>query len=409
MAKYCGHRSGEIVFLGSGGEMPNIDGMVGVLVPVHMQGLDLMRDYVVRDGQIVLRTPQPSGARIAMVGVYDVPCGIATYTRSLIDGMRGRVKDIHVFSEYETGAPDSSGLTHCWRRGQPLDELVNTIKAYDPDVIIVQHEYGNFPVARHWLAFLGVLGQYHTIVTLHSVYNHQDKTIVEAACQDIVVHTEGAYQMLKHKQLNGRVTVIPHGCPPPGPRERLWNLYGSSHTILQHGFGFPYKGWENALQTVAVLKNKYSDVFYTGLMSERWPGVHRAYRASLYELAGKLGISENVGLVLGYQSDNVLDAYMRTNRVAFFPYPDNGEHTVYGCSGAARTAMVAGLPVVASGVPLFEDLREVVPTPDSIDGWVSALEHVFEGGGNIAKQDEFLLSHSWEASATQYLDLVSSA
>jgi len=407
LSKYIGHRVGEIEF-------------VGVTPPSLLQGVEfikvddldlpdlyeLRQTYVVRDDHLVPREPEPEGARIAMVGVFDVPCGIATYTKSLIGGMGGRPKDLHIFAEYENDNPDSTWLTHCWNRGKPLTELVSAVKAYDPDVIIIQHEYGNFPNARHWLAFMGALQNYHVIVTLHSVYRHQDKTIIEASCPDIVVHTHGAAQVLADKKINGRVTVIPHGCPPPSTRDKLWNLYGSPHTILQHGFGFPYKGWGDAIRTVAALKPDYPDVFFTGLMSERWPGVHKVYQQKLYELANKLGVQENVGLVLGYQSDNVLDSYMRTNRVALFPYLENGDHTVYGCSGAARAAMAAGLPVVASNVPLFEDLQGVVPRPRDIDGWAGAIDGIFKNGGDIEGQDAFLSSHTWPASAGQYLELI---
>jgi glycosyltransferase involved in cell wall biosynthesis len=247
-------------------------------------------------------------------------------------------------------------------------------------------------------------------VTLHSVYAHKDKSIVEAACRDIVVHTVGARRVLVEvKQVGGRVTLIPHGCPPPNREPPLWNLYGSPHTMIQFGFGFPYKGWEHSVAIVARLKKDYPDVFFTGLMSERWPDVHVRHARELRRLARELDVSEHVGLVLGFQSDPVLDAYLRTNRVGIFPYREQGEHTVYGCSGAARECMAKGLPVVTSTVPLFEDLEGVVPRRNTVEGWADAVAEIFEHGGDLARQDAFLTTRSWPIVARSYLDLLNDA
>jgi glycosyltransferase involved in cell wall biosynthesis len=368
-----------------------------------------MNKFMVRNGRLVKRSGEnPAGARVAFVGVYGVPCGIATYTEALIRHMRPQVADIHVFAEREANLPDSNDITRCWNRGQPLHELVEKVKAYDPDIVFVQHEYGNFPNARHWLSFISALQDWHVVTVLHSVYAHRDKTIVEAACRDIIVHTPAALHMLKDvKQVGGRITHIPHGCSLMESNDRLWNLYGSEHTLVQFGFGFNYKGWDHALETVAALKPEFPDIFYTGLMSERWPGVHDNYRRDLLELAVKLGIKENVALIPGFQSDETLDSYLRTNRVAFFPYRDNHEHAVFGCSGAARLAMSKGIPVVASGVPLFDDLSGVVARPTTVEGWAAAIRETF---GNkeeqVRRQAAFLIENSWDNTVKRYLSLL---
>lgn len=409
MAVFAGYRGKSIGFVGSSKPLASDFDVIEVKAPLDtVPAKELLERFEVRRGQVVAKTGnKAAGARVALVSVFGVPCGIATYSHWLWDAMLPLVGEGHVFSEIED-VPTVDGVTQCWERGKPLGNLVSALKDYDPDLVIVQHEYGNYPVARHWLSFMGALAQFNTVVTLHSVYSHRDKTIVEASCPNIVVHTEAARRMLvEEKQVSGRVTVIPHGCNPCVSREKLWNLYASDHTILQSGFAFPYKNHADALRVVAALKTDYPDVFYTALLSERWPGAHEAYIRELQDQAYRMGIGEHVALIRGFQSDPVLDSFLRTNRVALFPYGDQGDHTVLGCSGAARVAMTAGVPVVASSVPLFDDLQGVVPRPSNVSGWADAVSALFESpGAQLDAQDRFLAENSWESAAESYLALL---
>jgi glycosyltransferase involved in cell wall biosynthesis len=403
VARVVGHRAGKIVFVGD--QVEGL-GLEFLPAPEGLLATEIQAQYEVRRGKLLKKDPNRRD-RIALVSVYDVPCGIATYSKWLWDEMKSRVDEARIFAEEEKGAPCNPDVVRCWRRGEPLTQLVAELKAYDPDIIYVQHEFGNFPNARHWLAFMGALSNYRVVVTLHSVYrSHRDKIVIEASCPEIIVHTPSARaSLVDEKQLSSKVHVIPHGCSAPEPG-RLWNIYHSEHTVLQFGFGFPYKGWENAIEAVATIKEHHPDVFYTGLMSERWPGVHADYAASLNAYAEQLGVAENIGIIRGFQSDAALDAFLRTNRVALFPYRDNGEHTVQGCSGAARVAMSKGTPVVASGVPLFEDLDGVVPRPSTVEGWASAVMEAFDhNADHVARQDKFLVDNSWAKSAERYLSV----
>jgi glycosyltransferase involved in cell wall biosynthesis len=371
-----------------------------------------MNNYFIRGDEVVSKSEAAqdhTNLRVALISVYGVNCGISTYAEALWEHMAPRVKEIKIFAEIEENATERDDIIRCWQRGKPLIALADAIKEYNPDVIYIQHEYGPFPIARHWLAFMGALSGYRVITTLHSVYaSHWDKTVVEASCPEIVVHTQSAYDTLMHvKQISSKVNIIPHGCEPCTDASKFWNIYHSAHTILQFGFGFPYKGWNNSLDIVAALKTTYPDIFFTGLMSERWSGTHIEYVRELNAYARKLGISENVGLIRGFQSDPVLNSYFRVNRIALFPYRDNGEHTVLGCSGAARLAMSKGMPVVASGVPLFEDLEGVVARPTTVEGWAEAISQLFENPKpQLLKQNEFLEENSWDIIANKYLNLI---
>ena len=380
----------------------------------HLGNSDLMHLARIRDGRVVESRAvfnNPSDLRVACIAVHKIRCGIATYSDWLWEAMRPMVKDLHVFAEEHSDAAEAPGVSHCWKRGQPLSKLLEAVRAYDPDVVYIQHEYGIFPDARYWLSLLSGLHEFRTVVALHSVYAHKDKTIVEAACSEIIVHSNRAAKELKEtKKVPGKVHVIPHGTFPT-QHGKHWNLYRTPHTLIQFGFGFRYKAYETALEAVAILKADYPGIFFTGIFSEsaQGRGEMDAYYRDLQERVRALGIEDNVAIIRGFQSDESLDAYIRTNRVALFPYKDNGEHTVFACSGAALLAMSKGVPVIASHVPLFDSLDGVCARPATAQELVTEIRALFDDAAmqaQVERQDRYLEENRWANAARRYLGVL---
>jgi glycosyltransferase involved in cell wall biosynthesis len=388
----------------------------------HIPSLDLITGCRVREGKLINKMARKpaSQMKVAFVGNWKMRCGIATYSNNLWGEVIKHVGDAKLFIEVnevtgplnevgnQTISPDK--VVPCWKRGQSLQELVKQIKEYEPDIVWIQHEFGLWPNAMHWLAFMNQLSDYRVIVTMHSVFHHRDKTIVEAAIPEIVVHLDGAKKVLKEeKQIPGKVYVIPHGCFPCTNRERLWNFYKSDRTFMQFGFGFRYKGWENAVRACAILKQKYSDVFFTGLFSEspHNKAEHEMYYNELMALVDTLGVQENVAIIRGFQSEETLDSYMRTNQATLFPYVSHPAHEVWGASGAARIAMAKGLPVVTSSVNHFSDLPSI--KADSPEEIAAALDKLFTDKAHreaqVQKQINYLDENTWENVAKKYVSL----
>lgn len=414
---FIGYRDTKILFVSSSPCLSDDCEIIEWIDP-DIEGkpaAQIIHDYEVWRGKVVERAAcKPIGQlRLALVGVYRIQCGIATYAEQLFPRFAEAVEECRIFAEVASEAPEEDNVERCWMRGEPLTELTKRIHAFRPDVVYVEHEFGIFPNARHWLAFISQMSGYRVFVKQHSIFYHKDKLVCESAIPNIIVHSQIGKKVLKEKGVPSEVHVIPHGCFPCTNTERLWNLYHSPHTLVQFGFGFEYKGWENALKAVAKLKESYPQVFYTGLFSEsKFNRVyHDNYYDRLMELVRELGIEGQVALIRGYQSDESLDAYLRTNQVAVFPYVRNGEHTVYGVTGAARLAMATGTPTIASDVPQFDDLEGVCPRPATVDDIVAEVSTLFNSKeartALVARQNAFLEETSWDRVAKAHLDLMS--
>ena len=378
---------------------------------------DIIKNYEVWRHTVIDRSSvRPcEQLRIALVGVYRIQCGISTYAEQLFPRLAAKVSECRIFAEHtDTAVPDESGVVRCWRRGEPLTDLVRQIRDFCPDVVYVEHEFGIFPNARYWLSFVAQMQEYRLFVKQHSVFYHKDKLVCEACVPEIIVHTEIGRKVLKEKGVTANVHVISHGCTPCTESKRFWNLYHSPHTIVQFGFGFEYKGWETALRSIAILKPTFPDVFYTGLFSESKFNklLHQNYYNKLNALIQELGIESNVAIIRGYQSDQSLEAYLRTNQIAIFPYVMNGEHTVYGATGATRLAMTQGIPTIVSDVPQFDDMDGICPRPANSAELAQEIETFFNSKNvrekQIERQNKFLLDNSWENVTQQHLDLFSS-
>lgn len=355
-----------------------------------------------------------SGLKLAFIGVWGIPCGIYTYSEALYPHFQKHFKQVRWFcEEADIPYPNDDWLVPCFKRGESLAKLNKALSEYKPDVVFIQHEYGIFPNAAHWLAFLSdVSWKYEVFAQLHSVYRHKDKTICEAAIPNILVHSQLAKDVLEEKGIRGSIRVVSHFCPPLGDQTRLWNLYQRNHTLVQFGFGFEYKGWEQALQIVASLKPKYPDIFYTAVMSTAAHANHDALINRLHDLAESLGLQDNVAIIKGFQTDEVIESYLRTNQVALFPYISNKDHEVFGASGASRHGIRFGVPTVVSGVPHFYDLRGVCAYGSSPAEMAQEIDNLFSNKEYrdevVKRQNEFALAHSPEKTVERICTLMSS-
>lgn len=423
MARFVGVKHNRICVVSD--NLFNNDGLEIIEIPPelsHVSSADLISNCIIRNSKIKCKSiKKPANElKLALVGNWKMRCGIATYSEHLWPEITKHMGDFKLFieeNEISTGdihqlgdqTIDDSQVSVCWKRGQSLSKLVQEIKAYDPDIVLIQHEFGLWPNASYWLAMMNQLSEYRIVVTMHSVFHHRDKTIVEAAMPEIVVHLPGAVDVLKkEKGISAKVHVIPHGCYPYN-KERLWNFYKSDKTFMQFGFGFRYKGWENSIKATALLKEKYPEVFFTGLFSESPYNKidHQIYYNELMRLVDELDLTENVSILRGYQSDATIDSFLRTNQATLFPYTSHPEHEVFGASGAARMAMSKGLPVITSSVNHFSDLPTI--KADSSEEIAAALEMLFTESGakekQVALQTTYLCENTWEKVGQRYVNL----
>lgn len=385
---------------------------------------ELLLKYKVNNGIIELKKQlkKVKDLKIAFVSNYWMHCGLSTYAENLYPEIIKNIGDYRLFIEDNVVNKikendkniQQDKVVICWKRNNSLKELIKQIKLFNPDIVLINHEWGLFPDTKYWLSFLTQISDYRVITTMHSIFpNHYDKVVVEASIPEIVVHLEEAKNcLINKKNISGKVYVIPHGCYENNKIGKLWNTYKSDHTFIQVGFGLRYKCFEDSIKAVALLKEKYKDIFFTAVFSEskQLSIEHDLYHKELVNLIYKLNVEDNVGIIRGFQSNVCLDSYFRTNRVAVFPYKSSGEHFVYGASGAARLAMSKNIPVITSSIPHFDDLNSIkADTPEQI---AKELDLLFSDSKlekqQIDRQNSYIEENAWEIVANKYIEIFKS-
>ena len=365
----------------------------------------------------LLRKYPSKDTRLAVICNWNQKCGISTYTKFLINELKQLIPNIRIFSEFnpEGQTEQKDDVVYCWKRNDNIKQLKKEIRKYDPTIIMVQHEYGIFPTVSFWYNILTFLQDYKYFVVLHSIYEHRDKFLCESPLNNVVVHTQEAAQMLHHKGYNNNCVVIPHGCHEPS-QDRNWNLYGTPYTIMQYGFAFEYKNFEDSIRATKLLKDKdpkYDKVYLTCYLSEssNCKNIHEAYYQKLKVLVEELGIEENVGLIRGFLTDRQLDEALKTNQICVLPYKTRAEHDVFGSSGAAKVAMSHKIPVIVGNCHLFDDVKAAgLPTVANAQEIADICHSIFEDWkvkkAIIDKQAQFCKDNNWKVTAQRYYDFM---
>lgn len=362
-----------------------------------------------------------SKMKIAIICNWRTPCGISTYTKYLVDALRPKVSEVKIFSEIETKADTSDdekdNVVRCWKRGESMLPTIKQLKEWKPDFVIIQHEFGIFPKATFFLQMIQGLENIPHAIVLHSVYGtHLDKTICTAAIKNIIVHSNEAKSTLEKLGHTTNFTqVIPHGTVVYENTTELWNIFQTPFAIVQFGFGFFYKGVDRAIEAVGHLKAsdpKFKDIFYCYLCSEsaNAVGTHAQYQEYLQTLIDKLDLHDNVAIIRKYNSEEIINNYLRTAKLALFPYVTDPNNIVYGASGAIRIAMANKIPVVASESHMFDDLEGVIPRPASSLELAQEMDKIFSSEkyrkSLLEKNHNYVIDNEWSITADRYLTAI---
>lgn len=371
---------------------------------IKIQGLETIEadNPDVAIGKKIAFGQKPEKLRIALICNWGDQCGISTYTENLVNALRPKLQELKIFSEGEY-----------WTRGESMVGCIQAVKEWKPDLVFIQHEFGLFPRATHFLKMLELLNNMPYIITLHSVYEHLDKTICTAYIKNMIVHSEEGRNSLRAKGHLNNIFVIPHGCIQVDDNSELWNIFQNDHAIIQFGFGFNYKGVDLAIDAIHHLKQtmpKFNDIFYCYLCSEspHTANIQQNYYDYLKNKVDEAGLQENVTIVRGFLSDQHISNFLRTAKLAIFPYKNDETNVVYGASGAVRVAMANHIPVIASDCHLFDDLAGVVPRISNHLDLAKEIDKVFSNwkykDALLAKNCEFVEKNKWASIADRHIE-----
>ena len=365
--------------------------------------------------------------KVAMLATTGESCGIAAYTRHLLEPLSELV-DV----ELEPIQPGRQPDAHYREQAARLNQA---------DVIHIQHEHSFWgSVLPGGSAFwvLRYLLHRPVVVTAHTTYSvaellrvaterrllhrlakevlirrpaYRDSVeIAPFATARCIVHTdEGRRALIARGAVPAHVHTIPPGIAPPLPaptggkafRERF-RLAGRPVVSL-FGFLAPSKGYEVALEALAGLPPEVALVFAGGPRTEDMAPYADQLRARI----AAAGLEGRVRIT-GFLPDEQVAEAMAASDIVIAP------HTQATGSYSVTVPMAHGKPIVASDQACFVEAcaripcLRIVPTGDAAalrQALAELLQSPEERDRLSRAAAEYARTHSWEAAARRTVEV----
>lgn len=311
--------------------------------------------------------------KVAWVSSYNSRCGIAEYSRFLVQHFPESEFDITVFAKDEPGVlNDGENVVRCWNK-KSYDGLVERILAQGAGVAVFQFHLEFFepedfgPIVRKLKkAGVAIVVFPHRTKDPEHRANELSLRLIRdelAMCDRILVHQIEDLNNLKGIGLVDNVALFPHGChlidevPRDLVRKQL-NLSRYPLIVGMFGFFFEHKGIFEMIQATALLREAVPNVLLL-LANAAHPsdGSHHEIARCTQEII-RLGLERNILMVTDFLEEHESLYLLSASDMLILPYRNTAE----SASGAVRVALSANRPVLCSPNPIFKDLEGVVFT-----------------------------------------------
>ncbi len=309
--------------------------------------------------------------KIAFIGNY-VPrqCGIATFTRDLVESMvENKIKQTVKTEGFVVAMNDESRtydypeiVTHTIRQDYQRDylEAVQYINLSGAGICILQHEFGIFggDEGVYILSLvqrleIPLMATFHTVLKNPSYNQKIILQEISRKAEKVVVMSNLAVDFLKniYKIPAEKISLIEHGVPDFSYMDRETckkKLHlENKKSLLTFGLFSRDKGIDTVIKALPPVVEKHPETLYI-ILGKTHPAVVRTfgeeYRNYLQRLVGKYNLRRNVYFYDRYVSNKELFSYLSSIDLYITPYLNKAQIT----SGALSYAIGAGTAVVST-------------------------------------------------------------
>ena len=371
-------------------------------------------------------TAQRSVVDLDVITTWNSRCGIAEYSRNLVEGFGRQVK-VNVFADAGAEIVDQTaetGVRRVWLNGlEKIEhELFPFIRQSRGTVLHVQHNFGflnNADLAR----ILRVESlRRPVVVTLHRTADLQlvDRAVSLRSIKQslglaaaLIVHQEADVTTLKEFGIIDNVVKIPIGCGRPLTLDRAasrsyLNLGSKPFIVGTFGFLLPHKGVLTLIRAMAQLRRLGHDVHLVAACALHPDPSSAVYAEECRREIALLGIEPSVHLETAFLAEQDTIRLLAAADVMVLPYGP----TLESSSAALRSILPLCVPIVTSDLAIFADAAEVlltVPAPmesaDLCEKLVWLMEHPMERDLMGKRIAAFCEAHSWVSIAHQTANL----
>ncbi len=362
----------------------------------------------------------PGSASFGILSTYPpTPCGLATFSAALSEGLRANGSDVSVVRVADGSSSSDARVIGELVNGSATSVAATSELLNASDIAVIQHEYGIYGGVDgdEVVDIIGGL-RIPSIVVAHTVLKdptpHQRSVLeaIAAMAAQVVVMSEAASQRLclGFDVDPRKVTTIGHGATVP--RQIAPPARSDGPTLLTWGLLGPGKGIERVIDVMASLRDLPVRPRYL-IAGRTHPKVlaadGEAYRNARAEQARLRGVADSVSFDASYRDVSSLTALVQSSAVVVLPYDSTDQVT----SGVLVDAIASGRPVVATAFPHAVELLAtgagIVVGHDDPDALASALLRLLTephlAATMAAEAVRLAPRMAWPIVANAYLDL----
>lgn len=342
---------------------------------------------------------------IGWITTWGIRCGIATYSKFLIDELED---DVLIMCQ--SGEGEVEGAVPCWSRDSNFfGGIIAQIAAHDIRTIVIQHQPGllRFSYLNELLIRLNEM-EVKVFITMHNTKDRSlvfpSKRIEKAVdglktCSTVMVHSNSDVQNLKNLGIEDNVVMIPHGIYPP-PKEGVETLEVNGRVMATFGFLLPHKGQIELVEAFARLPG-WDELLLLCATREGTGNTEKRIESIIQNN----NLQSKVRLVTDFLNDDVAIATLAKCELLVFPYQKTNE----SASGAVRMGVAAGRPIAVTPIPIFDDIDGAIKLRGkTVDEIVASISQISDEDMNISKDGIVQLRDSlqWEEIAKQIQELL---
>lgn len=363
-------------------------------------------------------TPRP---RIGWVSSWNSKCGIATYSRLLVEPALAGPVTVLADRHARQIAADEKNVVRCWEQIQPdgqggycedsLEMLYEEITRRKLDTVVIQFNFSFFGLQP----LAALLTRLHTdgvrtLVFFHSTADVKwgdlpkrlsDIQSALSGCSRLMVHGVEDLNRLKAMGLDANATLFPHGVMATPqistPQDPHYAALAGKQVIASYGFLLPHKGIYELIKAFARLAegNANLHLMLFNALYPAPPSEDEALRCR--QLVARLGLETRVTFSTEFLPDADVLGWLQAADLLVFPY----QHTQESSSAAVRWGLASGRPVACTPLDIFDDVSQAVAflpgtDPESL---AAGIQELLDDNARCQRIREdaaaWLAAHDW--------------
>ena len=360
--------------------------------------------------KLVVRESKPE-PRLAVMSSWNTHCGIADYSRFLLNSLRTSVPWM-VYAENRTcGETLDSRVVRNWEIGlEDLTQFETSIQKDRIQLLLIQYNPAFFDEMQ-LISLLRMAREQdvRTAITFHALTSVRICPLLQENLRTtdrLFVHRQSDVELLNSKGLDQNVRRIPHGIPRVARRSvsAVQKELGMEDSFVVGHFGFirPHKGTLELIEGFEILARENARARLLLLCSEYPFYDSKNYLELCRERIADSAFKDRIHISSDHLPMRTVIRLLQACNVIVYPYKNSDESS----SAAVRFGIAAGRPVLVSSSTIFEELREVATVADCTSGDTIAMNLLWSSRHPQAllecqkKIEKFAAAHDWARAAS---------